>query len=454
MDLRLDELRLQNYRCFSECVATFHENLTVLIADNGGGKTAILDGVAVVLGQVVDELTGKRQSTGIVERDVRMVPGADRVSTPQTPTRLDATGMVSGEEVEWACERKKHEQTNRRSRKAIARLAPLVAAAKSALSADTPQPTKLPLVAYYGSTRFSHNGYFGGKRRPKAPELTGRMDSYRDYLDPLFESTHFNAWYEEKVNSVRTHVPTGAIRESSLFQHLAAIRAAVKRVLEPTGWVDIDWDATQRCVVVEHPSQGRLPLATLSSGVRNMVAITADLAYRCVRLNPFLGEEAARSTPGVVLVDEVDLHLHPSWQQRVVGLLREAFPMVQFVLSTHSPQVLSTVEADSIRIVTVTDGRGQAKKPTLQTRGVESAEILAKVMEVYPVPQVEEAKWLSEYRALVETGQHKTAAAADLWTRLTDHFGADHPVLADVDVLRRLQEFKLANRLPLDGGSN
>jgi predicted ATP-binding protein involved in virulence len=425
MDLRLDELRLQNYRCFGECVVTFHKNLTVLIADNGGGKTAILDGAAVAVGQVVDELTEKRQSKGILKSDVRMVPGSDRVSMPQTPTRLDATGTVNGEEVEWACERKRHEQMNRWSRKAIARLVPLVAAAKSALSADmhAVQPTRLPLVVYYGSTRFSHNGYFGGKRRPKTPELTGRMDSYRDYLDPLFDSTRFNSWYEERVNSVRSHVPTGAVRDSSPFQHLAAIRAAVKRVLEPTGWAEVDWDSTQRCVVVEHPNQGRLPLATLSSGVRNMVALTADIAYRCVRLNPFLGEEAARSTPGVVLVDEVDLHLHPSWQQRVVGLLREAFPEVQFILSTHSPQVLSTVDADSIRVVNVADGMGQAQKPRLQTRGVESADILAKVMEVYPVPQVEEAKWLSEYRALVEKGQHQTTAAADLWERLTGHFG-------------------------------
>ena len=96
--------------------------------------------------------------------------------------------------------------------------------------------------------------------------------------------------------------------------------------------------------MVEHPEYGRLPLSSLSDGVRNMIALIADIAHRCARLNPHLSEEAARQTPGVLLIDEVDMHLHPRWQQLVVDLLRKAFPSLQIILSTHSPHVLSTVE--------------------------------------------------------------------------------------------------------------
>ena len=79
--------------------------------------------------------------------------------------------------------------------------------------------------------------------------------------------------------------------------------------------------------------------------------MAADLAYRMVRLNPDLGAMAALETPGIVLIDEVDMHLHPSWQQAVVYDVRKAFPNVQFIVTTHSPQVLSTVPAEAIRIL-------------------------------------------------------------------------------------------------------
>src|SRR5262249_37770750 len=163
----------------------------------------------------------------------------------------------------------------------------------------------------------------------------------------------------------------------------------------PTGWGNIDWDQDQGCVVAEHGSHGRLPLVALSSGVRNMVALTADLAHRCARLNPALGEDAARDTPGVVLIDEVDLHLHPTWQQKVVALFQNAFPRIQLIVSTHSPQVLSTVNVDSIRLIKLRDGHGQVETPQFQTKGVESADVLAAIMGVDPIPTVEEAKWLS-----------------------------------------------------------
>ena len=63
--------------------------------------------------------------------------------------------------------------------------------------------------------------------------------------------------------------------------------------------------------MVKHPKYGRLPLSALSDGVRNMIGLIADIAHRCARLNPHLSEDVARQTPGVLLIDEVDMHLHP-----------------------------------------------------------------------------------------------------------------------------------------------
>src|SRR5207249_2270078 len=123
---------------------------------------------------------------------------------------------------------------------------------------------------------------------------------------------------------------------------ITAVREATRIVLEPTGWSDLTWPLGQRSLGVRHRDHGLLPLSVLSDGVRNMVALVADLARRCASLNPHLGEAVAQLTPGVLLIDEVDMHLHPRWQQQVVDLLRRAFPSLQMVLSTHSPHVLST----------------------------------------------------------------------------------------------------------------
>ena len=105
-----------------------------------------------------------------------------------------------------------------------------------------------------------------------------------------------------------------------------------------------------------------------------------------------LSDQASIQTPGVLLIDEVDMHLHPRWQQQVLGLLRDAFPALQTIVTTHSPHVLSTVEKSSIRVLHIEDDEVIIETPLMQTRGVESSGVLESVMKVDPVPQLEEFK--------------------------------------------------------------
>lgn len=232
---------------------------------------------------------------------------------------------------------------------------------------------------------------------------------------------------------------------------LAAVREAARTVLEPTRWRDIDWDDNRRTLVVEHPMHGRLPLSMLSDGVRNMIALVADIAHRCVRLNPQFGEEAARLTPGILLIDEVDMHLHPRWQQLVMDLLRKAFPSMQMVVSTHSPHVLSTVDKSSIRVIHLQDGQGLLATPAFQTRGVVSADVLATIMDVDPVPEVEEAIWVRSYRGLIEDGQAESSDALALRAKIVNHFGEKHPLVLDCDRLLRFQLIKRQRSRPVEG---
>lgn len=453
--LHLEKLTLRNFRCFEHCEVKLEPHLTVLIAENGHGKTAILDAIGIALGLFVDTVSGIRQYPGFERTDVRRVRGTDGVMTPALPTELFANGDVDGARVDWSRALQGadgHARTTLKDAKALTKAAQGLRTRVEGFAAGTLSARPLlPIVAFYGTGRLWSEHRLTEAKRTAGPAASGRLAGYTDCLSSSSSFKAFVAWYEEISNALRNPASAAFGPSERPEKLLAAVRKATQIVLEPTGWRDLDWDFEQRQLVIEHAVHGRLPLSVLSDGVRNMVALVADLAHRCVRLNPNFGEEAARSTPGILLIDEVDMHLHPRWQQLVVDLLRRVFPEMQMVLSTHSPHVLSTVDMDSIRIIRERDGQTVLDTPTFQTRGVESADVLAAIMGVDPVPQVPEARLLSDYRALIEDGKAESPAALTLRARVVDHFEATHPLILDCDRLIRFQAFKLRRARP-EGG--
>ena len=107
-------------------------------------------------------------------------------------------------------------------------------------------------------------------------------------------------------------------------------------------------DTDEDQIMIDLENSGLMPFNYLSDGYRNMVAMVADIAHRASRLNPHFGTTAAKETSGVVLIDEIDLHLHPKWQRRVVGDLQSAFPRIQFIATTHSPFILQSLEPGEV----------------------------------------------------------------------------------------------------------
>ena len=457
--LRLDRLELTNFRCFAKCDVKLHPTLTVFVAENGQGKTAILDALALALGPVVDELSSTRQWSGIGVGDIRQCRAKHGRMEPSVPTELSAHGMFDGKRLQWGVRRKTAGPRGRTTTKELKGLRSAVSSLGSRLSDYANHVREmappLPLIAYYGTGRLWAEQRLTEGRRRRDESPLGRLSGYQDCLSSSSSFKSFAAWYGDMAGAAKSPTMVAVDPSEHPVRLLAAVRDAAHTVLEPTGWTDLDWDFPEAVssrqqvgsggLVVEHREHGRLPLSLLSDGVRNMIALVADVAHRCARLNPQFGGDAAQRTPGVLLVDEVDMHLHPGWQQEAIGLIREAFPRLQIIATTHSPQVLSSVDHDSIRVVSVVDGVGELSEPLHQTRGVESADVLARVMRVHAVPRVEEARWLSEYRKLVQFGQDRSDEAATLWDRLVRHFGEDHPVMQEASTLRRLQEFKRAH---------
>ena len=116
----------------------------------------------------------------------------------------------------------------------------------------------------------------------------------------------------------------------------------------------------------------------MSDGYKNTLSMISDIAYRMAVLNPQLGEHVLDKTPGIILIDEIDLHLHPEWQQTILNDLQNVFPKVQFIITSHAPVVINSVEREHIRIL----DNGHVYMPVVQTYGRDVNSILREVMGV------------------------------------------------------------------------
>lgn len=465
-NLNIQKLSLRDYRCFEAIDIDFHPQLTVLVASNGAGKTAILDAIAVAFGPFVgafDESVGKHFEPS----DIRLIrvreTTANEMEYAPSGIRLEATGFIPGsmdlELLDCPTIWKRSLTGPTKTKTTIKDAKELIDYGKRLQKAvRTPATdTKLPLLAYYGTARLWQQK----KQTEKKLSRTSRTIGYTDCLDPGSSYKSFVAWFRYwSANAFKGQLEAskaGHAYQSTEFDHyLESVGGAVNACLSLSGWKDIDYSLSREELVARHDKYGELPVALLSDGIRNMIAMVADIAFRATKLNPQLGALAATKTPGVVLIDEVDMHLHPEWQQVVLQNLITAFPSLQFIVTTHSPQVLTSIDASCIRLLRQevdpeTKSKISVIKIQTQTKGVSSADLLAQIMGVDPIPNVPEARMLSEFHALIQQNLHEGEQGNALRTRLEAHFGINHPAMRECDRMIRLQAFK--QKLPLPNGA-
>ena len=185
-----------------------------------------------------------------------------------------------------------------------------------------------------------------------------------------------------------------------------------------------------------------LRISQLSDGYRIMLGVVMDFARRLAQANPQTEPNRVNplDTPGIVLIDEIDLHLHPSWQQRVIHDLMATFPNTQFILTTHSPQVLSTIKREHIQIIGENiEGNLITTHPMIETYGEPSGDVLLGAMNVDALPHIAETADLQRLTALVDQGVGESSEATELTTKLITLLGPQHSKLQQ---LRRTIERK------------
>lgn len=443
---RLDKLELENFRCFSKLDISFDKRLTVIVAPNGGGKTTVLDAACFGWQFFLQGIELEQSPKTIKDADIRRMRSQNGAMIAMKPVRLAGSGSIADEPVEWNIDKGQTSAKNTSSRAAEgmrdAGRALRIATQNYAEHTISTPPT-LPAIGYYGTGRLWAAQKITANRRKNVKADNSPTSGYDQCLSPSSHFAIFEVWFERYSREAQQEKMNEKSSPHRPADKLKAVINAVDALLKPVGWHSLSFDFTDETIVAEHPVHGRLPVSTLSDGIRVIIGLVGDIAHRCVRLNPHFGADAAKRTHGVIMIDEVDMHLHPEWQQLVLGALTDAFPLIQFIVTTHSPQVLTTVKRENIRILKETsDGVWNAPEPKEETKGVESAAALVNVMNVDPVPPVQEAQDLSRYQQLIQLRQHECDEARKLRVLLDTHFGAQHPLMLNCDRLIRLEEFK------------
>lgn len=197
-----------------------------------------------------------------------------------------------------------------------------------------------------------------------------------------------------------------------------------------------------------------LSVLQLSQGEKSILALVADIARRLTLLNP--KEDFPLNGTGIVLIDEIDLHLHPEWQQLVIPRLQTTFPNIQFIITTHSPQVLTTVDVKNIiklkkeLDLETNDFLSSVEYPQFQTFGFDSSTVMNEIMDTAQRPENKFSKKLSKYISLIEQSVDlEKPDVVALKDSLQTHFGENHPAIIECNRLIRMQKRKklLGNKL-------
>jgi predicted ATP-binding protein involved in virulence len=365
--VQIQQLTIKNFQKFRECQIEFDPHFNLLVGDNATGKTSVLDALTIAIDSWFLGMRTAEKAGGINADDVHIAPILHPDSTTfekQFPARIEAKGLVQGQPIEWS-----RELLREGGKTTIGKTKEIVSLAEQADHAVRDgKKVVLPLICSYGAERlwFESSHHKPKKRDDATPRRPSRFDGYLDCTAFSIQETDLIAWMEaEHEASKQRGVPTIA---------WSAVKRAIITCIEHT--TDLFFDYHLKEFIVRTEGLGDQLFSNLSAGQRIMLTLIGDLVRRVVKLNPDLGENALLETPGVVLIDELDLHLHPKWQRRVVHDLKETFPSVQFIATTHSPQLIGEALPEEIRILE----NGGVFKPK-RSFGVDSSEILEEVMK-------------------------------------------------------------------------
>lgn len=351
--MRIDRLEIENFKLFAQREFTFHPQFNLIIGENGSGKTSLLNAVAVALGGWAHAyIKNDANLRPIDDNEIREIEIDNRFDKTKT-TSIEAYGAVTivnddGENnnvnTVLRCRRNEGFETTW---------------IPYAFTTDESYSTHVPIENLINFDRLGSNilSYIEKGNNFDLPlfavyecdrlwlaksELDIEYSAKARYsrFDPYIDCFHIGLNNEQLATWIMKN-ELASIQQGKTTPVLESIRKAAQCALE--NCTSIRFDIEQSRILVDFDNKPSIPFEHLSDGQRTLLSLFCDLARRAEILNPHLAGNASAKTEGVVLIDELDLHLHPQWQRNIIENLRKAFPNIQFICTTHSPFLIQSL---------------------------------------------------------------------------------------------------------------
>ena len=434
----LEKLKLHNFRCYEKLEIDFNRQLTVLVGKNGSGKTTVLEAIAIALGtwfvgfNIVNAKVINKRTDPL--RKAYQIGATDDVQT-QFPVEIEAWGKIEESKdqiLHW--KRELYTPTGTMTTKDAKEIVEYAAEYQKAIS-EGRTDIYLPMVAYYGTGRLWD---YHRQKRTDVFKVSSRTNGYIDCLDGTANVKLMMDWFQ--IMTINKYQRQEENLESN--PELDTVYLAMEKCLTNlSGYSDVKIRynmGTQELDVYyseQDKQRMRIPLNQLSDGYKGMISLVADIAYRMATLNPQLGTEVLSKGDGVVLIDEVDLHLHPAWQQKVIDNLMNIFPKVQFIVSTHAPAIISSVKTDKLRILS----NKEVCMTANQVYGKDVNSVMKEIMGVNDRPDQFVELFEKFYRLLSEKKYDEAGAVLD---KLDEERGYHDPEIVKCRVKLKLERMR------------
>lgn len=421
--VHIKRVELEGFRGISRLEMHFNRDITVLIGRNGIGKTSVLDAMACVLTAVqntwpTDDSPGHLRDIPLEFKDRKI--GQDDGSVEVT-FELDGqvrSGVTLAEvSIGTSFSHNKTGQVH-----------PSLYNFWKLLQNTDLRDQPRTLMVYYRQDRGFENSTYVSTGSSVQQVINTSLQGDLQALSNL--QTWWDKRDAEEARNVRDRDP--AFRDPQL----EAIRAVIKEI---DGFEAISFSSAgnEEGLFFKKVTGDYIHISKLSSGEKSFIILLADLGRRLQVVSPF---EKLGEISGIVLIDEIELNLHPHWQSKIIPTLRRVFSSCQFIITTHSPQVVSAIDSDHVTIMYLDeDGVVDVQKP-LRTKGQTSNYLLEGVFgasERYP----ESDNLIDAFNMAID--RKDFSRAEELLERITRSIEGEPP---EMFVLRKRLDKLQANR--------
>ena len=352
----LKDIELFHFRKFENVTYELNPRMNVIIGKNASGKTAILEAATVILGAYLTafkEYVPSRFGHNISDSDVlkktlkQVKKVAVTATVQQFPCKI-SSHFIWDKSLK-KCVRSLEKAGGRTKFIGKNPMREVVEGWEKAIrEADGSDAGQIyPLVLYLSSARLWNENRTGEMDR-----IPGRTDAYQRCLDPKRgNQTPFE--YIKLLGNLASEENDG--KPLPAYEVIMdAVKYSLKEELEPGQ--QVLYSSRYGEIAVKNSDGTVINFSALSDGYRNVIKIVTDIATKMCILNPYLEKDTLKLTPGIVVIDELDLSLHPTWQRRIIRILKELFPKVQFICATHSPFIIQSLEpGELIALDTILD---------------------------------------------------------------------------------------------------